>query len=35
MFIRPTQPFLERFCERNIFECFQENRRQKVTRTKS
>ena len=35
MFIRQTQPFLERFCKRNIFECFRENRREKVTSTKS
>ena len=35
LFIRQTQPFLKRFCKRNIFECFRENRREKVTRTKS
>ena len=29
------QPFLKRFCKRNIFECFRENCREKVTRTKS
>ena len=35
LFIRQTQPLLKRFCKRNIFECFRENHREKVTRTKS
>ena len=35
LFIRQTQPFLKRFCKRNIFKCFRENRREKVTCTKS
>ena len=35
LFIRQTQPLLKRFCKRNIFESFRENRREKVTRTKS
>ena len=35
LFTCQTQPLLKRFCKRNIFECFRENRREKVTRTKS
>ena len=35
LFIRQTRPFLKRFCKQNIFECFGENRREKITRTKS
>ena len=29
LFIRQTQPFLKRFCKRNFFECFRENRLRK------
>ena len=35
LFIRQTQSFLKRFCERNIFECDREICREKVTRIKS
>ena len=35
LFIRQTQPFRKRFSKWNIFKSFRENRREKVTRTKS
>ena len=35
LIIHQSQPFLERFSEPNIFECFQKNRRVTISRTKS